>query len=171
MSDSKFEYIDDVILDVDKDRVEKKKKSPVKPLALLILGAAILWYGANYINTAQSDTLSSVVIMLGLGVAAWGIVAFLVKKERYVYKPTGKMLKKHKVYIAANQSSRLYNILEQSRYDDLQSSNLSLEAYCSEDEQYALLQVMEFIPYNDVPMTPVKVCEGTQAKQVAYFLK
>ena len=57
MSDSKFEYIDDVILDVDKDRVEKKKKSPVKPLALLILGAAILWYGANYINTAQSDTL------------------------------------------------------------------------------------------------------------------
>lgn len=53
MSDSKFEYIDDVILDVDKDRVEKKKKSPVKPLALLILGAAILWYGANYINTRK----------------------------------------------------------------------------------------------------------------------
>ena len=46
-----------------------------------------------------------------------------------------------------------------------------LRAYCTEDEQYALLQVMEFIPYNDVPMTPVKVCEGTQAKQVAYFLK
>ena len=176
MSDSKFEYIDDVLLNVDKDKIEKKKKSPIKPLALLILGAAILWYGANYINTAQSDTLSSVVIMIGLGVAAWGIVAFLVKKERYVYKPTGKVLKKHKVYVAANQSSRLYDILEQNRYD-LQSltrsgqSNLSLEAYCSEDEQYALLQVIEFIPYNDVPMTPVKVCEGTQAKQVAYFLK
>ena len=172
MSDSKFEYIDDVLLNVDKDKIEKKKKSPIKPLALLILGAAILWYGANYINTAQSDTLSSVVIMIGLGVAAC-----LVKKERYVYKPTGKVLKKHKVYVAANQSSRLYDILEQNRYDDLQSltrsgqSNLSLEAYCSEDEQYALLQVMEFIPYNDVPMTPVKVCEGTQAKQVAYFLK
>ena len=59
MSDSKFEYIDNVILNVDKDRVEKKKKSPVKPLALLILGAAILWYGANHVNTAQSDTLSS----------------------------------------------------------------------------------------------------------------
>ena len=66
MSDSKFEYIDDVLLNVDKDKIEKKKKSPIKPLALLILGAAILWYGANYINTAQSDTLSSVVIMIGL---------------------------------------------------------------------------------------------------------
>lgn len=177
MSENKFEYIDDVILNVDKDKVEKKKKSPIKPIALLILAAAILWYGANYVNTAQSDTLSSVVIMIGLAIAGWGIVAFLVKKERYVYKPTGKTLKKHKVYVAANQSSRLYDILAQNKYDDLQSltragqSNLSLEAYCSEDEQYALLQVMEFIPYNDVPMTPVKVCEGAQAKQVAYFLK
>ena len=51
---------------------------------MLILGAAILWYGANHVNTAQSDTLSSVVIMLGLGIAIWGIVAFLVKKECYV---------------------------------------------------------------------------------------
>ena len=41
MSDSKFEYIDDVLLNVDKDKIEKKKKSPIKPLALLILGAAI----------------------------------------------------------------------------------------------------------------------------------
>lgn len=138
MSENKFEYIDDVILNVDKDKVEKKKKSPIKPIALLILAAAILWYGANYVNTAQSDTLSSVVIMIGLAIAGWGIVAFLVKKERYVYKPTGKTLKKHKVYVAANQSSRLYDILAQNKYDDLQSltragqSNLSLEAYCSE---------------------------------------
>ena len=105
MSENKFEYIDDAILNVDTDKIEKKKKSPVKPVALLILGAAILWYGANYINTAQSDTLSSVVIMIGLGIAAWGIVAFLVKKERYVYKPTGKSLKKHKVYVVPDRGT------------------------------------------------------------------
>ena len=29
MSDSKFEYIDDVLLNVDKDKIEKKKKSPL----------------------------------------------------------------------------------------------------------------------------------------------
>lgn len=29
MSDSKFEYIDDVLLNVDKDKIEKKKKSPI----------------------------------------------------------------------------------------------------------------------------------------------
>ena len=52
MSENKFEYIDDAILNVDTDKIEKKKKSPVKPVALLILGAAILWYGANYINMA-----------------------------------------------------------------------------------------------------------------------
>ena len=175
MSDKKFEYIDEAILNVE--NVEKKRKSPIKPIVLLILGAAILWCGANYINTAKGDTLSSVVIMIGLGVVVWGIAAFFVKKECYIYKPTGKALKKRKVYVAANQSSRLYDILEQDKLDDLQSltranqSNLSVEAYCTDDDQYALLQVLEFIPYNDVPMTPVKVCVGTQAQQVAYFLK
>ena len=175
--ETKFDYIDDVILKVDEGKVEKKKKSPVKPLGLLIVGAAILWVGASHINTAQSDTLSSIIIMIGLAVVGWGIMAFIIKKERYVYKPTGKAMKKHKVYVAANQSSQLYNIIEQNKFDDLQSlsradqSNLSLEVFCSEDEQYALLQVMEFIPYNDVPRTEVKVYEGTPAKQIEYFLK
>lgn len=175
--ETKYEYIDDVILKVDEGKVEKKKKSPVKPLGLLIVGAAILWFGANYINTAQSDTLSSIIIMLGLGVVGWGIIAFIIKKERYIYKPTGKTLKKHKIYVAANQSTQLYDMVEQSKFDNLNSltrsdqSNLSLEVFCSEDEQYALLQVMEFVPYNDVPRTNVKVFEGTMAKQIAGFLK
>ena len=30
MSDSKFEYIDDVLLNVDKDKIEKKKKKANK---------------------------------------------------------------------------------------------------------------------------------------------
>lgn len=175
--ETKFDYIDDVILTVDETKVGKKKKSPVKPLGLLLVGAIVLWIGATHINTAQSDTLSSIIIMIGLAIVGWGIMAFIIKKERYVYKPTGKTLKKHKVYVAANQSSQLYNIIEQNKFDDLQSlsrsdqSNLSLEIFCSEDEQYALLQVMEFVPYNDIPRTDVKVYEGTQAKQIAYFLK
>ena len=109
--------------------------------------------------------------------AGFGKVIFIIKKEKYVYKPTGKAMKKHKVYVAANQSSQLYDIIEQNKFDNLQSlsrsdqSNLSLEVFCSEDEQYALLQVMEFVPYNDVPRTEVKVYEGTPAKQIAYFLK
>lgn len=175
--DNKFEYIDDVILKVDAGKVIKKRTSPIKPLGLLLVGAAILYFGATRINTADSDTFSSIIIMVGLGIMGWGAMAFIIKKERYVYQPTGKILKKHKVYVAPNQSSKLYQIVENNKYDDLQSlghtsqSNLSLEVFCSEDEQYALVQVMEFIPYNDVPMTSVKVCEGTQAKQIAYFLK
>ena len=36
MSDSKFEYIDDVLLNVDKDKIEKKKKSRVKILRKIV---------------------------------------------------------------------------------------------------------------------------------------
>ena len=55
MSDSKFEYIDNVILNVDKDRVEKKKKSPVKPLALLIL--ELLFFGMEPIMLIQRKVI------------------------------------------------------------------------------------------------------------------
>ena len=80
--ETKFDYIDDVILKVDEGKVEKKKKSPVKPLGLLLVGAAILWVGANHINTAQSDTLSSIIIMIGLAVVGWGIMAFTSRREK-----------------------------------------------------------------------------------------
>lgn len=44
MSDSKFEYIDDVLLNVDKDKIEKKKKSPIKPLAVDLGGSnPLVW--------------------------------------------------------------------------------------------------------------------------------
>ncbi|WP_294142130.1 hypothetical protein [uncultured Sanguibacteroides sp.] len=173
----KFDYIGDIILKVDEGKIVKKKKSPVKPLGLLIVGAAVLYFGSTHINAAENDILSSVAIMIGLGIIGWGVVAFLVKKENYIYSPTGKVLKKHKVYLSPNQSSKLYQILEEDKFDDLQvlnrtnQSNLSLEIFSTDDEEYALVQALEFIPYNDVPTSPVKICSGTRAKQIAYFLK
>ena len=35
MSDSKFEYIDDVLLNVDKDKIEKKKKTLQLPIHMM----------------------------------------------------------------------------------------------------------------------------------------
>ena len=45
MSDSKFEYIDDVILDVDKDRVEKKEKISGKAVGITNIrsGYSLVW--------------------------------------------------------------------------------------------------------------------------------
>ena len=173
----KFDYIGDVLLKVDEGKIVMKKKSHVKPLGLILVGAAALYFASTQINAAQNDILSSVAIMIGLGIIGWGIVAFIVSKDNYIYSPTGKILKKHKIYLSPNQSTKLYDILDGDKFDDLQAlnrtnqSNLSLEVFATDDEDYALVQALEFIPYNDVPTSPVKICLGTKAKQLAYFLK
>lgn len=83
------------------------------------------------------------------------------------------MLRKHKIYVAPNQSFKLHKMLEESKFEDLKTisqtgqSNLSLEIFCTDDQEYALLQALEFIPYNDVPTSPVMVCKGVQAKQLS----
>lgn len=68
----KFDYIGDIILKVDEGKIVKKKKSPVKPLGLLLVGAAVLYFGSTHINAAENDILSSVAIMIGLGIIGWG---------------------------------------------------------------------------------------------------
>lgn len=174
--ENKFEYLDNVVLAADSDIV-KKQKSPLKGILILLVGAGVLYWGAVHVSSSSSDVLSSFLIIVGLILIVWGIIAFFMKGERYVVKSTGKVLKKHKVYIAPNYSTKLYQLVENEKYEDLHNisrtnqSNLSMEILCEDDGQYALLQVMEFVPYNDIPMSPVKVCRGAQAQYVADFLK
>ena len=174
--ENKFDYIDNVASVTDGD-VVKKHTSPVKAVVLLVIGAGVLYYGAAHLGGTVSEMLSSALIIVGLIIVVWGIAAFFSKRDKYVYKPTGKALKKYKVYLAPNYSNKLYQMVEDGKFDDLKSlprvqqSNLSVEALCGEDGQYVMLQVLEFVPYNDVPMTHVKVFQGEQAKLIADFLK
>ena len=174
--DSKFDYIDNVAAAADGD-VMKKQTSPIKAIVLLIVGAGVLYYGAAHLGGSVSEVLSSTMIIVGLIIVVWGIAAFFSKRVKYIYKPTGKVLKKYKVYVAPNYSSKLYQMVEDGKYEELKSlprvpqSNLSIEALCGEDGSYAMLQVLEFVPYNDIPTTPVKVCQGEQAKYITDFLR
>lgn len=174
--ENKYEYIDNVALSADSD-IEKKQKSPLKAILILLVGAGGLYWGTVHVPSNSSDVLSSLLIIVGLILIVWGIVAFFMKGDRYIVKSSGKVLKKHKVYIAPNYSSKLYQVIEDGKLEELKDiprtnqSNLSVEVLCEDDGEYALLQVMEFVPYNDIPMTPVKEYRGVQAHNVADFLK
>lgn len=174
--ENKFDYIDNVASAADSD-VVKKRTSPLKAIVLLIVGAGVLYYGAAHLGGSVSEVLSSALIIAGLIIVIWGIGSFFSKRVKYIYKPTGKALKKCKVYVSPNYSSKLYQMVEDGKFEELKTlprvpqSNLSIEALCGENGQYAMLQVLEFVPYNDVPTTPVKVVQGEQAKFVSDFLK
>ena len=68
-----FDYIEDVLLNVDEGKIVKKKKSCMKPLGLLLVGGAILYFAGSHMGTMH-DMLSSVILMVGLGVLGWGLL-------------------------------------------------------------------------------------------------
>ena len=174
--ESKFEYIGNMSFGPE-SAIVKKQKSALKGIILIILGAVVLYFGATHTSSSSADIISSVLIIAGLIIVIWGIAAFFTKGERYYYKPTGKLMHKKKVYISPTYSSKLYQIVEEGNYAELKNvtrapqSNLSIEALYTDDGAYALVQVMEFVPYNDIPMTPVKECQGEQARDLVAFLK
>lgn len=174
--ESKFEYIGNMTFGPD-SAIEKKTKSAFKGIILLIVGAVVLYFGATHTSSSSADIISSVLIIAGLIIGIWGIATFFTKGERFIYKPTGKMMHKKKIYISPTYSAKLYQIVEDGNYAELKNvtcapqSNLSIEALYTDDGTYALVQVMEFVPYNDIPMTPVKECQGEQARNLVDFLK
>ncbi|MDR0765731.1 MAG: hypothetical protein LBF09_02170 [Odoribacteraceae bacterium] len=171
----KYDYIEDVILTVDEGNVVKKSK-PVMP-ALLLFVAGVLALCYRFLVQVAGDIVSSLLVVTGLLLVVAGIILLVAKKGGYVYRPTGQGLKRYKIYIAPDKSFKLQQVLRDGAYEELgvlrqlNASNLSVEVFLSDDREYALLQVLEFIPYNDVPTTPVIVCRGAAAHALADAVK
>jgi hypothetical protein len=114
-----------------------------------------------------------VLLVVGLVIVLAGIALLVVKKGRYVHQASGRGMKRFKIYIAPEQSFKLQQVLQDRAYGQLKAlrqaheSNLSVEVFLADDHEYALLQALEFIPYNDVPTTGVVICRGAEAKAVA----
>jgi hypothetical protein len=168
----KFDYIEDVILTVDGGAVARKNRPVALPVALVLVGMVVAWLGTG-MKQAEGDLYSSLLLVAGLVVVLAGIVLLVVKKGGYVHAASGRGMKRFKIYIAPEQSFRLERALQEHAYDQLKElrqpreSNLSVEGFIADDNEYALLQALEFIPYNDVPTTAVIVCRGEEARTLA----
>jgi hypothetical protein len=168
----KFDYIEDVILTVDEGAVARQGRPVVLPAVLLLVGVVVAYLGTRG-KDAEGDMVSSLLLVAGLVVVVAGIVLWMVKKGRYVHRPSGRGMKRFKIYIAPEQSFRLQQVLQERAYEQLgalrqpHESNLSVEVFLADDHEYALLQALEFIPYNDVPTTGVVVCRGAEARALA----
>ncbi|MDR2414842.1 MAG: hypothetical protein LBD64_07660 [Odoribacteraceae bacterium] len=172
----KYDYIEDVILTVDEGNVVKKNKPVTLATALLVIGAAALYFGIS-VQVAAGEIISSLLVVVGLLVIVSGIILLVIKKGGYFCRQTGQGVKKYKIYIAPDKSFKLQQVLRDGTYEELgalrqlNASNSSVEIFLSDDREYALLQALEFVPYNDIPTTPVIICHGDAARAVSVAVK
>jgi hypothetical protein len=94
----------------------------------------------------------------------------------YVYEPTNKKLKSHKIYINANDRIKMDKFIQDNDYSMLQSigkevsSSNMLHLFGTDDGEIFVFQMAEYVPHTFVPASPVVVLRNNEAKNMLEFI-
>ena len=158
--------------------IVSKKKSPITGIGLTVIGVTLVVLGSTEI--IKGDILEMTVMSLGAIVALYGLFRLVMVCQKdavdYIYTPTGRKLKKHKIYINATDRLKMDKCIENNDYSKMKhigkenSSNNMLHIFAAEDGEIAILQLLEYIPHFFEPTSDVVVVRGNEARNILEFI-
>ena len=158
--------------------IVSQKKSPVAAIGLTVVGVALAVLGSTKI--IGSDILGMTVLSIGAIIAVCGLIKLVLVCQKdavdYVYAPTQKKLKPHKIYINANDRLKMDKCIESNDFSKIKtmgkenSSNNMLHVYAAEDGEIVVLQLLEYVPHFFEPASAVVVVRGGEARNILEFI-
>ena len=155
-----------------------KKKSPIAAVGLTILGVALAVLGSA--KVIKGDVLEMTIMSIGAIVALYGLFRLVMVCQKdavdYVYAPTQKKLKAHKIYINAADRLKMDKCIENNDFSTMKnigkenSSNNMLHIFAAEDGEIAVLQLLEYVPHFFEPASAVVVVRGGEARNILEFI-
>lgn len=128
----------------------------------------------------QEDTKSSAAMLLliaGILLIGTGIILLFAKYGKKVYKETNSPIKNNEYYFAREKTELLKKALTKNDFSDLKpvsfsenGSNSRLNIILSEDNNFAAVQLFEFVPYAYHPVSQVCYFEGNSVKPLIDYL-
>ena len=169
-----FEKIENKINNMSEYDIVSQKKSPVAAVGLTVVGVALFVLGSTKI--IGSDILGMTVLSIGAIIAVCGLIKLVLVCQKdavdYMYAPTKKKLKPHKVYINANDRLMMDKCIETNNFSKMKnigkenSSNNMLHIFAAEDGEIAVLQLLEYVPHFFQPASAVVVVRGNEARNI-----
>ena len=173
-----FEKIENKINNMSEYDIVSQKKSPVAAVGLTVVGVALFVLGSTKI--IGSDILGMTVLSIGAIIAVCGLIKLVLVCQKdavdYMYAPTKKKLKPHKVYINANDRLMMDKCIETNNFSKMKnigkenSSNNMLHIFAAEDGEIAVLQLLEYVPHFFQPASAVVVVRGNEARNILEFI-
>jgi hypothetical protein len=173
-----FEKIENKIKEMTTHNIVAKKKSPISSIALSLAGIVIIFLGSSKI--VRSDIMEMSFMSVGAIVGLYGLAKLLIVAQKesvdYVYEPTNKKLKSHKIYINANDRIKMDKFIQDNDYSMLQSigkevsSSNMLHLFGTDDGEIFVFQMAEYVPHTFVPASPVVVLRNNEAKNMLEFI-
>lgn len=173
-----FEKIENKINNLSEYDIVLKKKSPIAAVGLTVIGVALAVFGST--KLIGNDILEMTVLSIGVIIAVYGLIKLVLVCQKdavdYMYAPTQKKLKPHKIYINANDRLKIDKCIESNDFSEMKtmsketSSNNMLHIFATEDGGIAVLQLLEYVPHFFEPASPVVVVRGGEARNIVEFI-
>ncbi|MDR0370954.1 MAG: LPXTG cell wall anchor domain-containing protein [Prevotellaceae bacterium] len=152
--------IEQVLQEMDKSSIVRKKKSPFAGLFLIASGVLCLIIDTQLPETA-GNTWSPLLIIGTIILALTGALTLSFRKKEYVHPPTGKRIffkelffdtteKESLIRLMRNRNLNMLDTLKRSTHD-----TLKLRIATTSTGDICLIQAVAYIPYEYVDITDV----------------
>jgi hypothetical protein len=174
----KFERIEEKIQNMKDEKIIIVKSNPISSMIVIVAGILIAILGVTIV---RGESLTPLLIVTGAVIAIIGVI-YLIKKTGkdsgdYIYEPTGGKLKKYKIYIDSNNARKVISCITNKDFSGIKTIKKTMDSGClmeikgTDDGSIFLFQLLEYIPHDFVPSSPVIVLHGEDAKTMLDFVK
>ena len=171
----KFKVMHEDIKNIESAEITKKSNISIVAIIVIIAGI-VSGMGAMYFEDPNS-AMPSLLITLSAIFIIGGIIKLVISHTVYIYKPTKSLLKLKTIYFPNNSCDELQNCLSSNRFDEISSikqeknHGLKLEVLVSKDKQFIAVQILQYIPYNFEPISPITCYFNDNAQKLVTALK
>jgi membrane-bound ClpP family serine protease len=160
------------------EKIIQTKKSPVQSIIITLVGVALLILGIIVVN---NETLAILLVVAGVAIIICGIVMIALAMGKnsfdYIYEPTGKKLKKYKIYLNEQDSRTFISCINANDFKKINKFKKSmdtghmLECMGTNDGEIFVFQLSEYVPHSYVPSSPVITIHGDEARAMLELVK
>ena len=172
----KNESIEQVLEKMDKSVVYKEKKLALQSILIAMLGIAILFINAKYVNT-DIGFVSPLLMMSGAITFILGVFFYAFRKYYFVAASNHQKLEVLEVCFEASEHDKLAKLVESGKLTEIKSliisdkDGLKLRILATKDAQMCFMQATHYIPYEYVNITSVKEYYSLEAKALLEALR
>jgi hypothetical protein len=173
-----IESIKEKMEKMENEQIVSVKANPLYSLVLLIAGIIFVILGILFVS---GEGLKTLTITSGIIIAFVGFVYVLkntgVNSAYYIYEPTGKKLKKYKASLEESDAKKMLSCINSNNFVAVKymkkaiNSGYLIEARGTDDGKIFLFQLLEYVPHDFVPSSPVVVLHGKDAEMMLKFVK
>ena len=171
----KFKVMHEDIKNIESAQITKKSNISIIAVITIIAGI-LLGMGAMCFEDPNSAIPSFLVSLSAIFIIG-GIIKLVLSHTVYIYKPTNSRIKLKTLYFPNNSCDELQSCLTSNRFDEISSiqqeknHGLKLEVLISKDRQFIAVQILQYIPYNFEPISPIISYFNDNAQKLAAALK